>query len=191
MIRETDHHYRRLMCFRRTKEKGLAVPNPSSNRVFTELESHLSNILLTSGLRVRISRGFFSRYYHKDIDLGNKSKATFLKVDLTYRIDEADGTNLPIHSGCLPVFSSIIIHPDDLDFVSWFHGSEILRVWHTTSQICLSEPEASVYLAILTRPVRWATLPFWILSRSLICSLSQHEQLNQVVSMQQVPSCDL
>ena len=102
--------------------------NPSSNRVFTELESHLSNILLTLGLRVRISRGFFSRYYHKVIKPRNYSKAAFLKVDLTYRIDEADCTNLPIHSRSLPVFSSIIIHPDDLDFISRFHGSEISRV---------------------------------------------------------------
>ena len=99
--------------------------NPSSNRVFAELGSQLSNCLLTSGLRVRISRGFFSRYYHKVINLGNKSKARFFKVYLTYRIDEADGTNLPIHSGCLPVFPIIIIHSDDLDFVSRFHGSEI------------------------------------------------------------------
>ena len=33
--------------------------NPSSNRVFTALESQVSDCLLTSGLRVRISRGFF------------------------------------------------------------------------------------------------------------------------------------
>ena len=110
-IRKTGHHPGVLIYFYWMKEKGLVFSNPSSKRVFTELESHLSNILLTSGLRVRISQGLISRYYHKVIDLGNKSKATFLKVDLTYRIDETDGTNLPIHLGCLPVFSSIIIHP--------------------------------------------------------------------------------
>ena len=41
----------------------------------------------------------------------NYSKATFLKVYLADRIDEADCTNFPIHPGCLYVFTSIIIHP--------------------------------------------------------------------------------
>ena len=120
---------RRIDMFQEDERKRIGVfSNPSSNRVFTALESQVSNCLLTSGSRVRISRGFLSRYYHKVIHSRNKSKATFYKVYLTYGIDEADSTNLPIHSGCLPVFPIIIIHSDDLDFVSRFHGSEISMV---------------------------------------------------------------
>ena len=63
---------------------------------------------------------------HKVINSRNKSQTSFFKMYLAYGIDKADCTNLPIHSGCLPIFPTIIVHSDDFDFVSRFHGSEVM-----------------------------------------------------------------
>ena len=52
------------------------------------------------------------------INSRNNSQTIFLKMYLAYGINETDSADLPIHTGCLPVFTSIIVFKS-YDYEDW------------------------------------------------------------------------
>lgn len=62
--------------------------------------------------------------YDEIINSGYKSQSVSFKMDLTNRINEAYFCNDSVHFRCLPIFTVVVIHTDNLDFVSGFHVSQ-------------------------------------------------------------------